>query len=214
MYGPLPVVPVVRQARKPKAPEDKVEKQKEVGELDEEGDPNVVSLATMKQVDKLDKSLRVAGTYPVWKLVANPLSMAQTVEHMFHLSFLVKEGKAKIRPDKKSGMIVEPHRPPAQDEEVDRVQAIVRLDKAQLDAAIARYNITNPVLEHRQPTASKAKEQQQHVGVAATAEPASAQSSVRRRPAVTPGSAVDPTQLVDSAPVSNATTPVGPKKRK
>ena len=193
--------------------EDKVEKEKVVKELEDDGDPNAVSLATMKQVDKLQESLKAAGSYPVWKLVSNPLSMAQTVEHMFHLSFLVKEGKAKITPDKAQGMIVKPHRPPAENEEVERVQAIVRLDKAQLDAAIARYKISKPVLEHRVPVAEA---RQSSGGAAAFVEQPLSSSrsskSANRTSAVTPGSAVDPTQMVDSEPVSATTTPIGTKR--
>ena len=36
-------------------------------------------------------------------MVVNPRSMAQTVEHMFHLSFLVKENRAQLFTDAKNG---------------------------------------------------------------------------------------------------------------
>lgn len=44
--------------------------------------------------------------FPAYKLVADPDSLSRTVEHMFHLSFLVQRGKAKMEYDEKQGAVV------------------------------------------------------------------------------------------------------------
>ena len=135
VYGPIPTVPLPRKEVKARPPKDRVAPQEQVKELEEEEDPNAVSQATMRQVDNLDQMLQAAGGFPVWQLVTNPKSMAQTVEHMFHLSFLVKEGKARIE-NGANGPVVRPAEPPDNESEgVERVQAIVRLDASQLRAA-------------------------------------------------------------------------------
>lgn len=207
VYGAVPTVPKPVKARKPRAAEDKVEKLKKVDELDEEVDPELHSLATIEQVNKLSSALKTAGKYPVWKMVVNPKSMAQTVEHLFHLSFLVKDNRAQIVHDEKNGTMTMPAKEGAETQE--RVQAIVRLDKQQFDAAIAHYKISQPMLEHREASVAKAAP----VAVAAAAASDGKKGSAARAAApITPGSAVAPTQLLDSSG-SRTTTPVAGKKK-
>ncbi len=211
-YGPIPTVPVVRAQRKARGPEDNLEKKKQVKEMEQEADPEAVNLATTRQVDDLARKLHVAGQCPVWQVVANPQSMAQTVEHMFHLSFLVKEGKARVAVDNDRGVMVKSCKPPGPAEEnLERVQAIVRIDKAQLNAAIERYRIHKPFLEHRESHAPRDLEAPEAEDGASGN--TSSKSSNKRAPAptTTPGSAVAPTQLVDSV---SAVTPLVAKRRK
>ncbi len=214
LYGSIPTVPVVRAQRKAKGPEDNVEKKKQVKEMEEEADPQAQNLATMRQVDGLQTYLYNMGDYPVWKLVANPKSMAQTVEHMFHLSFLVKEGKAKVSVDKQQGMMVKPAKPPGPgaEDNLERIQAIVRLDKAQLDAVISRYKISQPAIMHRAPATPADNAQAEAASVTGSG-PGTAASKKRASAAapVTPASAIAPTQIVDSV---SATTPIAGKRRK
>jgi hypothetical protein len=152
VLGPLPTVEVVRQARQKKT-KDKIENLKKAEKLEEEDDPEKTNAATMKQVDMLDQQLTNIGDFPAWQLIANPESMAQSVEHMFHLSFLVKEGKAEIFPSAVKGTMVRPRDPPDNDEQVERVQAIVKLDMAKIQAVAKKFKISNPVIAHRKPVA-------------------------------------------------------------
>jgi hypothetical protein len=214
-YGPIPTVPVVRAQRKVRGPEDSLEKKKQVKEMEQEADPEAVNLATTRQVDDLARKLHVAGQSPVWQVVANPLSMAQTVEHMFHLSFLVKEGKARVSIDDERGVMVKASKPPGPAEEnLERIQAIVRLDKSHLDAVIARYHIVKPFLQHRESHAPREPEEREREEDGGNT--SSKSSSKRPTAAVatatpTPGSAVAPTQIVDSV---SAVTPLVSKRRK
>lgn len=86
---------------------------------------------TIAQVDRLSRQLATLKQCPVMKLVANPKSMAQTVEHTFHLAFLVKDGRAEIFDDG-SGQgpmvrLVDASRPQQKQgkSDDDRVQAVV-----------------------------------------------------------------------------------------
>lgn len=85
-----------------------IEAEKKVGELEEEEDANAVSKATTAQVEKLNEQLQkiaVSG-FPALKLIADPESLSRTVEHLFHLSFLVQRGAAKIEFDEEEGPVV------------------------------------------------------------------------------------------------------------
>jgi hypothetical protein len=61
---------------------------RQVKDLDSEK-AGSASAQTIKQVDLLYEQLTRLGRKPVQELVTNPQSLAQTVEHMFHLAFLV-----------------------------------------------------------------------------------------------------------------------------
>ena len=217
LYGPLPTVAVVRQARKPRPTKDKIEAMKKVNELEEEEDPNAVSAATMKQVDNMSEKLESGGELPVWKLITNPESMAQSVEHLFHLSFLVKEGKAGISFDEGQGPMVRPTDPPdAAADNMDRHQAVVKVSMAELQAAQRKFKIEKPTIAHRAPV------QQSQMAAPPPLKKArsgSGPSSLTTTPATGKRASVSPavpaTQLLESpAPGSSLTTPMGNKRSK
>lgn len=163
--------------------------------------------------------LKAAHSVPVWELVVNPKSMAQTVEHMFHLSFLVKEGKAKVSVGR-DGPEVRPAEPPSDKaDDLKKVQAIVRLDTKTLNDVAQRYRIdpNKPFIPHRTPVPASRTQQP------ASSSPAR-RSGARSLPMTSP--AVDPTQIVespalegdvDSVAIRSSGTPVqkgGGKRRK
>lgn len=224
VYGPIPTVPPVRKESKARAAKDDVAPLKQVGELkDEDEDPEILAQATMQQVDRMDQLLQKTGKFPVWQLVSNPQSMAQTVEHMFHLAFLVKAGKARISKEKANGNapIVQPaDAPDIVDEGVERIQAVVRVDMKQLMGATQRYSIPveNPLIPHRIPREYLPNTQPVIQGMEADEadeDDDEIPSSISRTPAVaarmSTSPAVDPTQLLDSPAL---TTPVTGKKKR
>ena len=80
VYGAVPTVPRKEHERKERAPADKVEKAKKVAELEEdEVDPNLLSLATIEQVDKLGVSMKTAGAYDRSLFLLSLLSRPKSV---------------------------------------------------------------------------------------------------------------------------------------
>jgi len=71
-------------------------------------------------------------------MVIDPDSFANSVENLFHLSFLVKEGHAKISDDD----TVQPYEPPLDgDFKAKRQQSIVKLDFETWRVCIKKFSI-------------------------------------------------------------------------
>jgi hypothetical protein len=148
LCGPLDADTVVKKKKERKEArrykEDNIEavKPKQVEEGEQEGDPNKLSASekTIKQIEKslkkrvnqniaVDKGSDIAGA----KFLCNPQSFTQTVENMFHFSFLIKKGEAKIcirdgggLGASKGGLYVSAAKPaPEGDDHADNKQAVL-----------------------------------------------------------------------------------------
>jgi len=123
MYGPLQKE-LKKRVVKPRAPKEKVGKKvipKEI--VNTNADKKT---ETTHRVAHVNECLTKFGR-PVefWRMVIDPDSFANSVENLFHLSFLVKEGHAKISDDD----TVQPYEPPLDgDFKAKRQQSIVKLD--------------------------------------------------------------------------------------
>ncbi|NXO38645.1 NSE4A protein, partial [Locustella ochotensis] len=95
--------------------------------------------ATEKEVERI---LRILQTYfendpniPIsfFDFVIDPNSFARTVENMFHVSFLIRDGLARIKLDEDELPVIEPTKPSGGAEEDSRPgarnQVIIRLDQ-------------------------------------------------------------------------------------
>lgn len=156
MFGPLSMEPPPsrsRQARK--APAEKPDPSKKVT-------PNQLEKveaqeeATTKEVDRLHKILyenTVSGAEvtPVclFEFIVNPHSFGQTIENLFHLSFLVRDGRAEISLDENGLPQVSYEEMPTEEEQTQKKQVVVHLNLAQYKEIIKTFNITRPMIPPR-----------------------------------------------------------------
>ncbi|NXA73926.1 NSE4A protein, partial [Thryothorus ludovicianus] len=94
--------------------------------------------ATEKEVERI---LRILQTHfendpntPIsfFDFVIDPNSFARTVENMFHVSFLIKDGLARIKLDEDELPVIEPVKPSEGEEDVisgARNQVVITLDQ-------------------------------------------------------------------------------------
>ncbi|KAI6778109.1 uncharacterized protein J7T54_001529 [Emericellopsis cladophorae] len=101
-----------------------------------------------------EQGLRNTGGVDLMRFVTNPRSFGQTVENMFYVSFLIRDGRAQIEYDK--------HGIPAlsivwKDEEAEprsrsnaaKHQAILSMDMATWQEIVQTLEIEEPMIEHR-----------------------------------------------------------------
>ncbi|XP_057237154.1 non-structural maintenance of chromosomes element 4 homolog A [Malurus melanocephalus] len=112
--------------------------------------------ATEKEVERV---LRILQTHfendpntPIsfFDLVIDPNSFAHTMENIFHVSFLIKDGLAKIKLDEDGLPIIEPTKPTRGGEEDNRTgarnQVIVTLDQKEWKEIIEIFQITEAMI--------------------------------------------------------------------
>jgi len=155
MFGPLSMEPPPnrsKQKRNPVAKPDPSQKvtpnQLEKVEAREE--------ATTKEVDRLHKILydnTVSGEdiNPVclFKFIVNPHSFGQTIENLFHLSFLVRDGRACIELGEDELPYVSYDEMAAEDGQTVKKQVVVHLTLAEYKEIIRTFNITEPMIPPR-----------------------------------------------------------------
>jgi hypothetical protein len=93
------------------------------------------------------------GGIDLWKFVVNPLSFGQTVENLFYVSFLIRDGKVGIEVDD-SGLpylvTTQPAgREGAGDNGVMKRQAVLSIDEAMWKEIIEVWGLEQPLIEHR-----------------------------------------------------------------
>uniref|UniRef100_A0A8C5J6E0 Non-structural maintenance of chromosomes element 4 n=1 Tax=Junco hyemalis TaxID=40217 RepID=A0A8C5J6E0_JUNHY len=111
--------------------------------------------ATEKEVERI---LRILQSHfendpntPIsfFDFVVDPNSFARTVENMFHVSFLVRDGLAKIKLDEDELPIIEPVKPREGEEEsraAARNQVVISLDQSQWKDIIETFQITEAMI--------------------------------------------------------------------
>ncbi|OAF99449.1 Nse4-domain-containing protein [Paraphaeosphaeria sporulosa] len=86
----------------------------------------------------------------------NPHSFGQTVENLFYISFLIREGAAKVETDADGLPLLAPEASTAdqrreQNVEVQRRQAVFSIDYATWRTLIEAFDIKEPLIPHRAP---------------------------------------------------------------
>ncbi|ORX66578.1 hypothetical protein DL89DRAFT_270115 [Linderina pennispora] len=117
----------------------------------EAGDIKKQENQTTKLVRKVHKILTEVGPINLFKLVINPQSFAQSVENIFYVSFLIRDGKAFI--DDQSGQpMIEACEPPQQndyEQGLSKRQLIFSLEYASWKEIIEVYKIVNCAIPSR-----------------------------------------------------------------
>ncbi|KAJ1665160.1 hypothetical protein IW140_003567 [Coemansia sp. RSA 1813] len=107
---------------------------------------------TTKLVLKIHKILAQVGPINLFELVINPSSFSQSVENIFYVSFLIRDGKAFI--DDESGQpMIEACEPPQQDDYLSgltKKQLIFSLDHSTWREITDVYNIKSSIIPERQ----------------------------------------------------------------
>ncbi|GAB1311830.1 hypothetical protein MFIFM68171_02040 [Madurella fahalii] len=100
-------------------------------------------------------ALRLTGGIDLLRFVVNPHSFGQTVENMFYVSFLIREGSVKLEFDENGLPAIEPIRRDAsaqtsRSKAPMRHQAIMSIDMATWRDIIEAFDIKEPMIPHRQ----------------------------------------------------------------
>ncbi|KAI1738174.1 Nse4 C-terminal-domain-containing protein [Xylaria scruposa] len=96
--------------------------------------------------------LRDTGGIDLLKFVINPKSFGQTVENMFYVSFLIRDGAIQIEFDENGLPSLQPtagQDPTATKRDAQRHQAVLSIDMQMWRDIIEAFNITEPIIEHR-----------------------------------------------------------------
>jgi len=144
IYGPLQQTPKKRVI-KPRPQKEKIGKKvvPETLKNTKKDDQN----ETAKRVEHVNRCILKAGQ-PIefWVLVLDPNSFAHTVENIFHVAFLVKDGRVKIKKEN-NGFTVEPSDPPLHSDFTDgsakQIQRILKIDIPTWRKLLEEYSITD-----------------------------------------------------------------------
>ncbi|KNC99739.1 Smc5-Smc6 complex subunit NSE4 [Spizellomyces punctatus DAOM BR117] len=156
MLGPLAVEPKIRNqprkvAKLVKNKED-LQRPQQLKESDFDKQEN----ETTTLVFQIAKRLHEVGNINFFTFIVNPESFGQTVENLFYLSFLIRDGKVQLNEDEEGELILEPAAPPRpedyEDNEIKRYQAVVDIDMATWRALIDAYNIRQSCIPTRPPS--------------------------------------------------------------
>ncbi|KAI8871194.1 hypothetical protein GQ42DRAFT_166915 [Ramicandelaber brevisporus] len=96
-----------------------------------------------------------AGGINFFHFAINPYSFGQTVENLFYISFLIRDGKAAID-DEQGFPIIFASQPPTDEDyatgELKKRQFIMEMDHPTWQKLIKVFNITEPIIPHRAET--------------------------------------------------------------
>ncbi|RDA84909.1 hypothetical protein CP532_0449 [Ophiocordyceps camponoti-leonardi (nom. inval.)] len=104
--------------------------------------------------------LRSTGGLDLMRFVVNPRSFAQTIENIFYVSFLIRDGRLEIEMDECDLPSLAPvNREEAEDEGATRHgaskhQAVLSMDMKTWREIVRALNLTEPMIEHRREAAS------------------------------------------------------------
>jgi len=113
--------------------------------------------ATTKEVERILKALMKEtkqGKTPLcfFSFVIDPTSFGQTVENIFHTSFLVKDGKASIKLDEDKLPIINISAPYLEDgsgSSVERFQVVMSMNISEWQRIIESFQINSPMIPTR-----------------------------------------------------------------
>eukprot|EP00211_Chloroparvula_japonica_P007481 CAMPEP_0119159124 /NCGR_PEP_ID=MMETSP1310-20130426/53606_1 /TAXON_ID=464262 /ORGANISM="Genus nov. species nov., Strain RCC2339" /LENGTH=339 /DNA_ID=CAMNT_0007151753 /DNA_START=57 /DNA_END=1076 /DNA_ORIENTATION=+ len=121
-------------------------------ELDTKAEESV----TTQRIVEVEKVLQKQNEIDFYELVADPKSFSQTVENIFHFSFLVKEGTAGLQASEDGRLVARATQPPSEEAstqqgKTDRQQCILTIDYKTYQQALEQKHLQNKdsVIPHR-----------------------------------------------------------------
>ncbi|PFH58157.1 hypothetical protein XA68_14099 [Ophiocordyceps unilateralis] len=103
--------------------------------------------------------LRSTGGLDLMRFVVNPKSFAQTVENIFYVSFLIRDGRIQIEMDEYDLPSLAPVDREADDRGgarhgASKHQAVLSMDMRTWRETVQTFNMTEPMIEHRREASS------------------------------------------------------------
>ncbi|EPY50681.1 Smc5-6 complex non-SMC subunit Nse4 [Schizosaccharomyces cryophilus OY26] len=115
---------------------------------------------TTKNVLQISRLLRKHQPIDLLKFITNPESYSQTVENLFYVSFLFKEGKAALIEDSLGALLLESKTPPSDEQvnsgEVRNVQLVMDMTLDLYEDIIRTFEITDSIIPTRRPVETAA----------------------------------------------------------
>ncbi|EKM51312.1 uncharacterized protein PHACADRAFT_32294 [Phanerochaete carnosa HHB-10118-sp] len=159
MLGPLSVEQKKRNVTKRARLEKHKEDQRKPQEITED-DITRSGNETTKNVAALERILETIGKVNLFKFIVNPNDFAQSVENLFHLSFLIRDGKCALEIENGEPIIFRPldaympvicEAPSADDytEGLRKHQMVMELDMATWKRAIEVFDIRTSTIPQR-----------------------------------------------------------------
>ncbi|KAJ7497416.1 Nse4 C-terminal-domain-containing protein [Mycena latifolia] len=157
MLGPLSIEQKKRTVTKrAKFEKDKAEERKPQ-ELKEE-DIARSENETTKNVATLETLLEEEGPINLFKFVVNPNDFAQSVENIFYLSFLIRDGKVALETEEDGQVMIYICQQPADEDYVSGLkkrQMVFEFDQATWQRAKEVFNITESKIPQRPPARTR-----------------------------------------------------------
>ncbi|EMD35793.1 hypothetical protein CERSUDRAFT_156525 [Gelatoporia subvermispora B] len=151
MVGPLSLEQKkraqVKRAKLEKHKED-MRKPQEIREEDITRSEN----ETTKNVTVIQKMLMDCGPINLFRFVINPDDFGQSVENLFYLSFLIRDGSCAFEVDEHSEPVIYScEKPDVEDYDggLRKQQLVMEFDMATWKRAIEVFNITSPIIPQR-----------------------------------------------------------------
>ncbi|RUS24994.1 Nse4 C-terminal-domain-containing protein [Jimgerdemannia flammicorona] len=107
---------------------------------------------TTDNVSLIRHILQDRGPMGFFEFVVNPESFSQTVENIFYLSFLIRDGEASLK-DVDGNLMLDYHNPPTNEEYEDgltKKQLIMEMDMAMWREIVENFGITEPMIPTRE----------------------------------------------------------------
>ncbi|KAF1995473.1 Nse4-domain-containing protein [Amniculicola lignicola CBS 123094] len=125
-------------------------------ELNDDDDDETVEMACQRH--RIRQSPRGEPCVSLFDFVVNPTSFGQTVENLFYVSFLIREGNVQVLHDKHGLPLVVPCQQRSLNEHRERSvkkhQAVFSLDWPTWKTFIDAFDIKEPLIPHRAPDQS------------------------------------------------------------
>ncbi|CAH17526.1 Smc5-6 complex non-SMC delta-kleisin subunit Nse4 [Schizosaccharomyces pombe] len=110
---------------------------------------------TTKNVLHISRLLQAHQPVNFLKFITNPQSYPQTVENLFYVSFLFKEGKAALVENESGILMLETRIPPTDDQvvagEIRNIQLVLDMTMDLYENIIKEYNIKESIIPTRAP---------------------------------------------------------------